>query len=563
MLYLTVGTQSLFSYAYTLSNEKELKQRVNLILVGATGNLAEKYLWQSLFNIYLDVNEENLNREPIEVHIYPAASKSMHNCLCSCDSSCCLGYEDSAWKLEMILDNNVTAETEVEDELKQLFLKERVAAYSQLRSLENYHRMKQRIEQDMNECESCVEVSRLIYLSIPPKFFGAAISNFKAAGILDEEHLVHPGKFGVVGKVKTPSVRVIVEKPFGTNLASATALSETVFSHLNAEQVLLVDHYMGKRGLTAIREFKHRNRHLDEASKSSSTLGSIVEIEVAMLEEETCEKRTWFYEGVGVIRDTMQNHLMMMLALFASHLQAGKPEKESRLAFFKSLKSLRAEDAVLLAQYAGYNEHVLDDGVVDETRFVSTTPTYAELRLSFQNLSHSLLLSSAMFGGYTFSPDTKIVLKSGKALNSRTAYLKASFSDGQMIVFNLQGSNQWLSGTGFYSTHPASTDERFQMPTNWVASQNLQSEAQQGDVQIYALDAEGKKAMNAYEVLLRAALQDDVEYFVDLREVLECWRIFDGILEDASRKALKLYRVGASPSEELGASEIEQQKDEL
>jgi hexose-6-phosphate dehydrogenase len=303
---------------------------INVVLIGATGNLAQKYLWQSLRNI------EHKQEASAALKIWPAGTRA--------------GMQGT---IDTILAANVTY---APSGSKQTFLAT-VGAYHKLSEPSDYTQLNAAIAES-NKGKR--EVGRVVYMSVPPKFFG---------GIAGEIHThLRPTE-------AKAWLKVVVEKPFGVDMTSAHKLSNALFASLQTEEVLLVDHYMGKDMLNGIRDFRVTNPEY----LSSSFYKDIARVEVQMVETEDCAGRTGFYSEVGVLRDTMQNHLMMMLSLFIMDMDASVPESKRRNLALQDLESLTVKQ---LAQYSSYaaqekQDHVDYHGSPLEK--VSGIPTYGSL----------------------------------------------------------------------------------------------------------------------------------------------------------------------------------------
>eukprot|EP00511_Aplanochytrium_stocchinoi_P000670 CAMPEP_0204826918 /NCGR_PEP_ID=MMETSP1346-20131115/4514_1 /ASSEMBLY_ACC=CAM_ASM_000771 /TAXON_ID=215587 /ORGANISM="Aplanochytrium stocchinoi, Strain GSBS06" /LENGTH=499 /DNA_ID=CAMNT_0051955153 /DNA_START=120 /DNA_END=1619 /DNA_ORIENTATION=+ len=471
--------------------------RVNVLLLGASGNLAEKYLWQGFYNIHTTGL-----RTGDEIHVYPAATKN---------------FEKANPILQRILVNNITT---TDEEHKKQFLANNVSPYTQLRSDEQYKALGEKIKKD-TIASGKRDAGLLVYMSVPPKFFGS-ISQY----INDYLRPSSPDAW----------LRVIVEKPFGVNLMSAKDLAETLYKNLDVKEILLVDHYMGKQGLDAIRQLRKANPEFDKAFLNKN---EVSKVEVAMLETEDCKGRTGFYDEVGVIRDTMQNHLMMMVALLGMDLEhADKTEADARRAVFDKLQTAAINDILHLAQYEDYNNHVnedrakWDEPLLDEP---SKTPSYASIALKLEN---------NIWEGVPF------IFRSGKALDSRRAYTKVTFKNGGQLLFNLQGTTDGIDGSAIHCSLTLCAS-KLNLPEAWDHVDNSAEH----------FHAVGPKIPNAYEVLLRSALEGDVNNFVRLPEVIESWRVWSPLLRDLPKLELSTYKHGADliPKDKL----VESKHDEL
>jgi hexose-6-phosphate dehydrogenase len=445
--------------------------------MGATGNLAQKYLWQSL---------RNIEAEGVKLVVWPAATRP-----------------NVQKNIDTILKENVTYPNGASDEKRFLSV---VAPYHRLAESDDYVRLNKDIAE---RSKGKVEVGRLIYLSVPPKVFGAIAKEINAS--------LRPSD--------KAWLKVIVEKPFGVDLNSALQLSRDLFSSLKNEEVLCVDHYMGKDGLSGIRDFHVMN----PGYLSPSIIKRIEKVEIQMVETEDCKGRTSFYDEVGVIRDTMQNHLMMMLALFT--MSEDKDEEfVRRTEVFTNLEALSDSAAIqALGQYSDYITHIKEDYETYYSQKMekvpnSKTPTYARIALRFK--------SSSPYRSIPF------VFTSGKALLKRRAFLRAIMKGGKdAITFNVQGDIEDVSGG------PAIKDAAIH-----ITSGLPEITCPRGWKQVSPRHCQGpKNAPNAYQVLLSAALHGSFDLFVMIPEVLQSWRVWTPLLDkDLSSFKLLKYRQGGS-----------------
>ena len=455
----------IWSAAAVSANAAPGEGTVSVILVGATGNLAKKYLWQGLFNIHLEKKHR--------VYVFPGATKSA---------------EIGQPLLDEVLEGNITASF---PSAKSAFIKDRVHAYSQMRSSSTYAELGNAIN-DWAKTSGENEIGRLIYLSVPPKFYGSIAREI-------DTHLRPKDVSGGDG----PWLRVIVEKPFGTDLASAQKLADELDSSLTPQEVLLVDHYMGKPGVTALRDFRLANPAYEKSLKSAAAGGQVKEVEIVMTETEDCDGRTGFYNDVGVVRDVMQNHLTMMAALLTMKMPfnpqtALLDERKERLDAIANLGKATASSAAEYGQYARYRAHAMDT----ETR----TPTWAVVNLEFTE------------GDWKGVP---LRMVSGKARDARRAYTRVVFESGEELFFLVQGTLYGVTGPAIFPTDglPAITPPAH---GGWFRSSSNPSP--HGAPTLIA------RPKPAYEVLLREAIMGTTHNFVRVDETLESWRVWEPLI---------------------------------
>ncbi|MDD2921604.1 MAG: glucose-6-phosphate dehydrogenase, partial [Anaerolineales bacterium] len=210
------------------------------------------------------------------------------------------------------------------------------------------------------------EANRLFYMALPPTLFPAIIDNLSASGQLREED--------------TAWRRVVLEKPFGTDLASAVTLNKQVHKALNENQIYRIDHYLGKETVQNILFTRFANTIFEPIWNRTY----IDHVQITVAERVGLEHRAGFYDGVGVLRDMFQNHLLQLLTLVAmeppASFSAGhlRNEKVKVLSAVQPMTPEQVSANTVRAQYKGYrNEYQVNPN--------STTPTYAALRLYVNN----------------------------------------------------------------------------------------------------------------------------------------------------------------------------------
>ena len=236
----------------------------------------------------------------------------------------------------------------------------------------------------------------VFYLEIPPFLFGTVVNGLGAAGL-------------------TRDARVVVEKPFGHDLASARALAAELHAVLAESQILRIDHFLGKMGLEELLFLRFANTML-EPMWNRNYLSAV---HVTMAENFGVEDRGHFYDPVGALRDVVVNHLLQVVAATAMEAPAGgDPEtlKDAQLAVFRAVADADPAHYVR-GQYDGY---LATPGVAAD----STTETYTALRLEIDNWRWS---------GVPF------FIRTGKHLAVRQTELRLVFKEPPRLGFGIRG----------------------------------------------------------------------------------------------------------------------------
>ncbi len=191
------------------------------------------------------------------------------------------------------------------------------------------------------------------YLAIPPALFATVIKGLGAAGLADQ-------------------ARVIVEKPFGRDLASARALNRIALAVFQEDAIFRIDHYLGKEAIMNILYFRFANSFLEPIWNRNY----VASVQITLAEDFGVKGRGAFYESAGCLRDVIQNHLFQIVALLAMEPPAyqgyGAVHSE-KAKVFEAMRPLRPAD-VVRGQYAGYRK---EKGVAQD----SDVETFCALRL--------------------------------------------------------------------------------------------------------------------------------------------------------------------------------------
>lgn len=317
------------------------------------------------------------------------------------------------------------------------------------------------------------------YLAIPPSLFAAVASSLAREGCAEE-------------------ARVIVEKPFGRDLASAQTLNETLHESFPESAVYRVDHFLGKEPVQNLVYFRFANAFL-EPIWSAAYVDSV---QITMAEAFGVRGRGRFYEEVGAIRDVFQNHLLQVLSLLAMEAPAGDDAASidaAKVALLRAVRPLRTTD-IVRGQYRGYRA---ESGVDPD----SCVETYVAAQLGIDN---------ARWAGVPFW------IRTGKCLTATVTEVNVTFKPPARALFDAVDAG-------------ASNSIRFRLSPNVSISLTARikaaGEAMVGEDAALVQHRRPGDEMAPYERLLGDALRGDRTLFGSQAGVEAAWRIVDPILK--------------------------------
>lgn len=349
----------------------------------------------------------------------------------------------------------------------------------------------------VHELESRFDLggNRVFYLALPPSIFDEIITGI--------------GEFET-SQEREGWTRLVIEKPFGHDLASARHLNEVVHAHFQEEQVYRIDHFLGKETVQNLLVFRFANALFE----SSWDRDHIEEVEITVAETNDAEGRTGYFDGVGTVRDMIQNHLTQILSLTAMEPPARLDAEGIRREKIKVLKSIPAvhPDEAVLGQYGagGGKEAYTQHAGVDET---SQTNTYAAVRLH---------LDTWRWQGVPF------VLRTGKRLRERFTEIIVRFRRPPVTLFQ--------NSDGPCDPSPNLLKIRLQPNEGFRLSFEVKTPGENFQTTSRELDFDYGETFgtlpDAYETLLRDIAEGDATLFVHAEETEEAWRIYEPLLED-------------------------------
>jgi glucose-6-phosphate 1-dehydrogenase len=334
--------------------------------------------------------------------------------------------------------------------------------------------------------------NRLFYMATPPGLFTSIIDLLGQTGQLDE---------------KGGWRRVVIEKPFGTDLASARSLNQDIHRTLGESQIYRIDHYLGKETVQNILVTRFANTIFEPLWNRNY----IDHVEITVGETVGVEHRAGYYDAVGVLRDMFQNHLLQLVSLVAMEPPASfKADAlhNEKVKVLSSIVPFEKENIGLNTVRAQYIAYQQEEG----TKPDSTTATFAALRLQIGNWR---------WQGVPF------YLRSGKCLKEKLSRILIEFKQPPHLLFPHAEGMMSPNVLALYLQPDEGIRWRFEAKVP-----DTTADMRSVDMEFHYADSFGTTAIpESYERLLLDALAGDASLFTRADEVETAWSLIDPILK--------------------------------
>ena len=446
-----------------------------ITIFGATGDLSHRKLFPSIFHLF---QQDNLDEH---IAIIGIGRRDYSN-------------EEFRDQVKSSIQKHVKDTNRIDEFMNHVFYHK--TDVSDERSYESLLQFSNQLDKELG-----LQGNRLFYLAMAPQFFGVISDFLKSSGLTNTKGFK----------------RLVIEKPFGSDLKSAESLNNQIRRSFKEEEIYRIDHYLGKDMVQNIEVLRFANAMFEPLWNNKY----ISNIQVTSSEILGVEDRGGYYESSGALKDMVQNHMLQMFALLAMEAPISLNSEDIRAEKVKVLKSLRQfkpEEVRKNFVRGQYGKGTIEGKEVksyrEEDRVAedSNTPTFVSGKLTIDNFR---------WAGVPF------YIRTGKRMKSKSIQVVVEFKE---VPMNLYYETDKLLDSNLLVIN-IQPNEGVSLHLN--AKKNIQGIDTEPVQLSYAMSAQDKmNTVDAYENLLFDCLKGDATNFTHWEELKSTWKFVDAIQDE-------------------------------
>ncbi|MDP3900049.1 MAG: glucose-6-phosphate dehydrogenase [bacterium] len=483
-----------------------------IVIFGVTGDLAQKKLLPALFDLH------RRGVLPSKFHI--------------------VGFARREWSDEQFREfaTTVLKHDRHHHTARELtaFLRKLTYARGNFDTLADYQTLKRRLVELDKKFGQNICSNKLLHLAVPPEYYPVIFKNLSHSGL----------SIACVGEGEGWT-RLLVEKPFGRDSATARNMDAQLGALFDESQIFRIDHYLAKETIQNILTFRFSNSIFEPVWNARY----VERVEIELFEAESVAHRINFFDGVGELRDVVQSHALQMLALVAMEQPQGMGSAAIRRERERVMRSLALPaagtllDTVVRAQYRGYADDVKNaPAPLPSGKTASQTETFVQIKTQ---------LKSRRWRGVPF------YITAGKALHRSKVKIKVYFKQTKgcfncpagphehprnLLVFRIQP--QEGIAVHFWAKRPGFKNE--------MVSKELRFDYHEfSDAAASLAGSRRERIPDAYETLLFRAMRGEQTNFASSRELAASWRYITAVLKHWKQVPLQTYQKGGKGPKNL------------
>ncbi|MCP8617303.1 glucose-6-phosphate dehydrogenase [Salirhabdus salicampi] len=444
-----------------------------LVIFGATGDLAKRKLFPSIYNLY----------KKGEI----------------CHNFAVVGVARREWSDEFFQENvlNSIKESKVEigDDIDEFLEHFRYLAFdvTDKRSYQNLNALLHNLEEEYH-----IPSNRMFYMAMAPKFFGTIASSLKSEGVTNEKGWN----------------RLIIEKPFGHDLPSAEQLNDEIREAFREDEIYRIDHYLGKEMVQNIEVIRFANAIFEPLWNNRY----ISNIQITSSESLGVEDRGGYYDHAGALRDMVQNHMLQMVSLLAMEPPIRLTTEEIRSEKIKALRALRPISVEEVDNYFVRGQYAPGEIKGEEVPGYRSEPNVDPESITETFVAGKLMIDNFRWAG------VPIYIRTGKRMTEKSTKIVIQFKELPMNLYYKE-EDQMHPNLLIIHIQP---DEGISLVLN---GKKVDATGLTTPVKLdYCNNCiDGVNTPEAYEKLLHDAIQGDATNFTHWDEVSLSWQFVDVI----------------------------------